>query len=141
MMMNKSYQELSRLKTFQERFDYLKLSGSVGSETFGYDRWLNQTLYRSYRWKKFRREIIIRDEGCDLGVDGYVINDPRGIFVHHINPITIEDIENDNDLLFDPNNVICTSFDTHQAIHYGDESSLPLLPIERRPFDTCPWRQ
>lgn len=139
--MNKSYQELNRLKTFQERFDYLKLSGSVGSETFGYDRWLNQALYMSYRWKKFRREIIIRDEGCDLGVDGYVINDPRGIFVHHINPITIEDIENDNDLLFDPNNVICTSFNTHQAIHYGDESLLPSLPIERRPFDTCPWRQ
>jgi hypothetical protein len=126
------------LRSFEERYQYLKLNGVVGDSTFGYDRILNQLLYRSDRWKKTRDGIIIRDNGCDLGIEDYEIHDK--IYVHHMNPITIEDVENDRDEIYDPEYLICTSFNTHNAIHYGDESLLPKPPIERRMNDTCPWR-
>lgn len=133
------YKELSRLKTFKERYEYLKLSGRVGESTFGYDRYLNQILYNSPRWKKVRDIVIIRDNGCDLGVEGYEINDK--IIIHHMNPITVEDIEEENDDIFNPEFLISSSDRTHKAIHYSDESLLPQLPIERTPGDTCPWRK
>ena len=135
--MIKTITEVYRRKTFEERYAYLKLGGIVGESTFGYDRYLNQTLYKSGLWRASRDLVIIRDEGCDLG-------DPdREIFgriiVHHLNPITIEQIEQNDPFLFDPEFLICTSDNTHNAIHYGDESLLVQLPIERRPNDTCPW--
>jgi len=134
----KTYKELSRLPTFEERFNYLKLGGSVGRATFGFDRYLNQSLYQSREWKKIRNDVIVRDGGCDLGIPG------REIFIrtliHHINPITVEDIEDANDCVFDINNLICTSYDTHNAIHFGDESLLIRLPKERRKGDTTLWR-
>lgn len=136
--MIRTYSDLRSYKTFIDRYNYLKLRGSVGVETFGFDRYLNQTLYRSRRWRRVRDEVIIRDNGCDLGLDGYDIYDK--IIIHHMNPLTIEDIENDVDDIYDPEFLICVSFMTHQAIHYGDESLLPKEPIERRPHDTCPWR-
>lgn len=139
MKMIKSYSQLKKLKTFKERYEYLKLAGKVGESTFGYDRYLNQLLYNSPRWKKVRREVIIRDEGCDLGHLDYEIKDM--IIVHHINPITIEDIENEDENIYNLENLICTTDRTHKAIHYGDERLLPQLPIERRPGDTCPWRK
>lgn len=134
----KSYSELKRLKTFEDRFNYLKLSGEVGKETFGYDRILNQVLYSSTKWKKVRDEIIIRDNGCDLGVEGYDIYSHA--IVHHINPITIEDILNRSDILFDPENLITTTHNTHNAIHYSDENILLKGPIVRKANDTCPWK-
>ena len=135
--MFKTYSELIRFSSFKDRFDYLKLNGSVGAETFGYDRYLNQALYRSYEWRKFRRNIIVRDRGCDLGVDGFDIK--SRLIVHHINPITLEQIENRDPMIFDPNNVICVSHNTHEAIHYGDESLLPKDPITRFSGDTKLW--
>lgn len=126
------------LKTYEERFDYLKIGGQVGQETFGYDRYLNQILYNTKQWKKFRREIIIRDNACDLACEGYEIN--YRILVHHINPITVEDIINRNPMIFDPENAITTTHRTHNAIHYGDKNLLMLQPMERTPNDTCPWR-
>ncbi len=134
----KSYSELIRLPSFEERFRYLKLDGVVGRETFGYRRWLNQEFYHSDAWRRFRDEIAIRDNGCDLGMDGYEIRSK--IIIHHINPITYEDILNQNFCVFNPENAICTRLSTHNAIHYGDESQLITAPIERRPGDTCPWR-
>lgn len=134
----RNYTELSRLKTIEERFEYLKLSGRVGESTFGFDRYLNQMLYTSKRWRKVRDIVIIRDNGCDLGVEGYDIK--HKIIIHHMNPITIEDIEQDRDWIFDPEYLISSSDMTHKAIHYGDENLLPKMPIERRPGDTCPWR-
>jgi hypothetical protein len=136
--MIRRYRELKRLKTFIGRYQYLRLGGIIGEKTFGYDRILNQLLYRSKRWKKTRDTIIIRDNGCDLGIEGREINDK--ILVHHMNSITIEDIEKDRDEIYDPEFLICTSFNTHQAIHFGDESILQVLPVERRRNDTCPWR-
>lgn len=138
MKMSRSYFELIRLPTFEERFDYLKFSAKIGEKTFGYERYLNQMFYGTPEWRAFRREAIIRDNGCDLGLDGYDI--PDRIEVHHINPITAEMIENNDPCLMDLENVICTSSRTHKAIHYGDKNLLPKLPIERRPNDTCPWR-
>lgn len=138
-MMTKSYLEMIRLPTFEDRYEYLKIGGLVGEETFGYDRYLNQVLYRSQEWKRFRRDIILRDNGCDLGCDGYAI--VGKILIHHINPITIEDVVNRNTCLFDPNNVISTSLNTHNAIHYGDAELLMTGPIERTKNDTCPWKQ
>lgn len=138
-MMTKSYLEMIQLSTFEERYEYLKLGGLVGEETFGYDRYLNQVLYRSSEWKRFRRDIILRDNGCDLACDGYDIIGK--ILIHHINPITIDDITNRNACLFDPNNVISTSLNTHNAIHYGDAELLTTGPIERTKNDTCPWKQ
>ena len=137
--MSKSYLECMQLPTFQERYRYLQIGGYVGKETFGYDRYLNQIFYRTAEWKRFRREIILRDNGCDLGCEGYEIY--GNILVHHINPITVEDVVNRNPCIFDPNNVICTSHNTHNAIHYGDETNLITEPIIRKPYDTCPWRK
>ena len=135
----KTYSELITLSSFEDRYKYLKLSGVVGSETFGYDRYLNQILYTSDEWKSFRRKIIIRDNGCDLGCEGFDI--PTRITVHHIDPITVEDVLNRHPKVFDPENVITVSHNTHMAIHYGDESLLITSPPERRANDTCPWRQ
>ena len=133
----KSYRELSRLKTFEERFEYLKLGGVVGQETFGFDRYLNQAFYRSREWKRIRDQVIIRDNGCDLGILDREIFEY--VMTHHINPITIENIENGDDCIFDLNNLICTSRITHQALHYGDASLLVKLPPERRKGDTNLW--
>lgn len=134
----KCYSELMSLSTFIERYRYLKLGGSVGKETFGYDRYLNQALYRSPEWKRFRRDIIIRDNGCDLGCEGYEI--VGKILIHHIEPITIEDVIKRNPRIFDPENTISTQLMTHNAIHYGDESLLITEPVVRKPNDTCPWK-
>lgn len=132
------YSELKNLKTFEERYNYLKLTGEVGTTTFGFDRYLNQSLYQSAKWKKARREVIIRDNGCDLGVEDRNLN--RKIIVHHMNPITIEDVENDDPKVYDPEFLICVSHQTHNAIHYGDESQLVKEHKERTPNDTCPWK-
>lgn len=140
MSINRSYSELITLPTFMERFDYLKLNGQVGVDTFGFDRHLNQYLYqKNPRWKKVRDEVIIRDNGCDLGVDGYEIYGK--ILVHHMNPITLEDVLNDRDWIYDPEFLICTAHVTHNAIHYGDRNLLNRAPIERLPNDTCPWKR
>ena len=138
-MMCRCYSELFLLPTFKERYDYLRLGGTVGKETFGYDRYLNQILYTSVEWRNFRRQIIIRDNGCDLGCDGFELF--SRILVHHINPITAEDVLNRSPIVFDPENVITTSHNTHQAIHYSDEGILIPDPIERKPNDTCPWKR
>lgn len=136
--MIKTYSHLSRLKTFKERFEYLKLDGRVGDETFGSHRYLNQRLYKSREWRQLRRKIIVRDEGCDLGFSDRPI---RGyIYIHHLNPITIEDILERRPCVFDPENLISISFDTHNALHYGGADSEPEEYVERRPNDTCPWR-
>lgn len=136
--MIRTYRECMQLTTFQERYRYLQIGGRVGKETFGFDRYLNQMLYRTPEWKRFRREMIVRDNGCDLGCEGYEIY--GNVLVHHINPITVEDVINRNPCIFDPNNVICTSLNTHNAIHYGDETLLITEPVVRKPNDTCPWR-
>lgn len=133
----RTYSELSKLTSFIDRFNYLKLSGTVGEETFGFDRYLNQILYRSQRWKSVRNYVILRDNGCDLGVEGFEI--PGRIIVHHMNPITLLDITTESEFLMDPEFLISTVHNTHNAIHYGDESLLVTAPIERRPNDTCPW--
>lgn len=138
-MMSKTYSELITIPTYEDRFRYLQLQGAVGKDTFGYDRYLNQFLYNSQEWKRFRNEIVIRDNGCDLAFEGY---DIRGrILIHHINPITVNDVTNRNPLVFDPENVICVTHNTHNAIHYGDESLLITAPIERTRNDTCPWKR
>ena len=137
--MIRTYSELITLPTFLERFNYLRLDGCVGAETFGYDRYLNQTLYRTAEWKRFRNKIIVRDNGCDLGCDGYEMFGK--ILVHHINPITVDDVLNRDPKIFDPDNVISTCLNTHNAIHYGDESLLITEPIERKPNDTCLWKR
>ena len=134
----RTYSELIQLKTFEERFEYLKLDGIVGRETFGFDRYLNQIFYTSIEWKKFRRDIILRDNGCDLAIPGLDI--VGKIFIHHLNPITKEDILNRTEYLMNPEFVVCSSKLTHDAIHYGDSNLLPKGPIERKRNDTCPWR-
>jgi len=134
----KTYSELIQIPTFKERFLYLKLSGAVGKETFGFKRWLNQEFYHSQEWLKFRDRIILRDGGCDLAADGFEIY--GSIIIHHLNPITYDDIVNRNPCVFDPNNVVCTKHITHNAIHYGDESLLIQPAITRTKNDTCPWR-
>ena len=138
MALLRCYKELKRLPTFQERYDYLRVGGLVGDSTFGFERYLNQMLYTSAQWRRVRDIVIIRDNGCDLGMDGYQINDR--IIVHHMNPITIKQIEESASEIFDPEYLICCSDTTHNAIHYGDSSLLPKIPIERRPNDTCPWK-
>lgn len=136
----RTYSELITLPTFKERFNYLKLDSLVGKETFGYDRYINQQLYqRNPRWKKSRDIVIIRDNGCDLGVEGYEIFGK--IIVHHMNPITMDDILNDRDWIYDPEYLICTVHNTHNAIHYGDENLLITAPVVRTKNDTCPWKQ
>ena len=136
----KTYSELITLPTFRERFNYLKLNGMVGKETFGFDRYLNQRFYRLPEWKRIRREVILRDNGCDLGLKDREI--PKGvkIIVHHMNPISSKDIANKLDWILDPEYLICTMKITHDAIHYGDETLLYIEPIERKPNDTIPWR-
>lgn len=141
MMKNiRTYSELILLPTFEERYEYLKLDGVVGEETFGFDRYLNQTFYqRDIEWKKARDFVIIRDSGCDLGIEGREI---RGkIIVHHMNPITKYDLLNRTKFLLDPEYLICTIKSTHDAIHYGDENLLMKGPVERTKNDTCPWRK
>ena len=135
----KTYSELIAIPTFLERYRYLKIGGRIGEETFGYDRYLNQTLYRSPEWKRFRRDMILRDNGLDLACDGYEIYEK--ILVHHIDPITPRDVIRRDPKIFDPENVVCVSLNTHNAIHYGDESLLMLDPIVRTKNDTCPWKQ
>ena len=138
LMIIKSYSELIKIPTYKERFEYLKLNGIVGKDTFGYDRYLNQAFYNSPEWRRFRRDIIIRDNGCDLACEGYEI---RGkIILHHINPLTHDDLINRREVLFDPENIICVTHNTHNAIHYGDANLLITGPIERTANDTCPWR-
>ena len=137
-MTNRSFSELKRLRTFEERYFYLQLKGVVGESTFGFDRYLNQMLYKSGRWRKSRSEVIIRDNGCDLGIDDREIQDK--IIIHHMNPITIEDVELYRDCAFNPEFLICTTDRTHNAIHYGDAGLLQKLPISRYAGDTCPWR-
>ena len=133
------YSELSQIKTFKERYEYLKLAGIVGQDTFGFDRYLNQIFYTSPEWKSIRNEVIIRDNGCDLGIDGF---DIRGkILIHHMNPISKEDILSRRSILMDPEYLITTTMQTHNAIHYGDENQLLLMPKERTTNDTCPWRR
>lgn len=134
----KSYSEMCSFSTFIERFNYLKLNGKVGVETFGFDRYLNQVLYCSQEWKRFRRQVIIRDNGCIFGLDGYDIN--GRLIVHHINPITLEQIEQRDPMIFSMENVVCVTHNVHEAIHYGDESLIPTDPIIRKPNDTCPWK-
>lgn len=136
--MIKTYTELSRIADYYDRFEYLKLRGFVGEQTFGWHRYINQTLYQSKRWKSTRDKVIIRDNGCDLAHPDYQIYDK--IIIHHMNPITIEDIEEDRDYIYDPELLICVAYDTHNAIHYGDRSLLPSPLIERRAGDTCPWK-
>ena len=134
----KTYSELITLPTFEERFNYLKLGGTVGESTFGFDRYLNQNLYKSQEWKSVRNKVIIRDNGCDLACEGYEIYGK--VLIHHINPITAEDIINRNPIIFDLENLITTVHNTHNAIHYGDENLLIKGPIERTKNDTIPWK-
>lgn len=134
----KTYSELITILTFEERFEYLQLKGSVGKDTFGYDRHLNQVLYRSPEWKRLRNQIIIRDCGCDLACEGYDIHSK--VLIHHLNPITVEDVLARSRKVFDPDNLVCVSHNTHNAIHYGDVDLLVTGPIIRTKNDTCPWR-
>lgn len=133
----RSYSELRRLDTFVERFHYLALKGSVGGTTFGFDRWINQEFYTSREWRQTRHGIIVRDNGCDLGIEGYEIH--SGLYIHHLNPITTEQLRSGDPCVFDPNNLITVTHRTHNAIHYGDESQLPKPPVQRRPGDTKLW--
>ena len=139
MMTIKTYSELITFPTFKERYEYLRLKGRVGEETFGFDRYLNQVFYKSKEWRSVRDYVIARDNGCDLGMEGYEIFGQ--ILIHHMNPITKEDILERKDVLLNPEYLITTVKNTHDAIHYGDESLLVTSPIERRKNDTCPWRK
>lgn len=146
-MIYRTYSELIQLPTFEERFRYLQLDGKIGDMTFGYDRYLNQMFYQSEEWRHFRNEIIVRDEGCDLAMQGHEIypascKDRRWskILIHHLNPLNKEDILEHRRCILDPENVVCTRMTTHNAIHYGDESLLPKGPVVRSQNDMCPWR-
>lgn len=134
----KCYSELVLLPTFEERYRYLRLGGCVGQETFGFDRYMNQYFYRSPEWRSVRDIVISRDAGCDLGIEGREIF--GRVLIHHMNPVRPEDILNRSELILDPEYLITTIHETHQAIHYGDESLLVLPPIERAKYDTCPWK-
>jgi hypothetical protein len=136
----RTYSELVKLETFEERYEYLRLSGKVGEETFGFDRYLNQILYTSPEWRALRNYIITRDCGCDLGVPGRDIPEGVKIIIHHMNPITVEDILNRSEFVFNPEYLICTIKITHDAIHYGNSELLYKDPIVRSKNDTCPWR-
>ena len=131
------YSELHRLETFEQRFDYLQLKGKVGRQTFGFDRWLNQRFYTSRDWIQARNFVIFRDSGCDLGIPGYEIH--SGLLVHHMNPLTKEDIQHGEEWIVDPEFLITTSLNTHNAIHFGDKSLLPQGPVERKAGDTRLW--
>lgn len=134
----RAYSELTKYSTFEDRFRYLSLKGQVGEETYGFDRWINQKFYRSREWKQIRDYVIVRDSGCDLGIIGREI--PDRIIVHHINPILVYDIQYATEYLLNPEYLICVSNNTHQAIHYGDESLLITMPAPRAANDTCPWK-
>lgn len=134
----RTYSELITIPTFEERYKYLKIGGKVGEETFGFERYLNQEFYKSYEWQSIRRQVIVRDLGCDLGIKDREIHGK--IIVHHMNPITIDDIVSASDFLLNPEYLICTLKSTHDAIHYGDESLLIKAPVERTKNDTCPWK-
>lgn len=136
--MIRTYSDLVKLKTFDERFDYLKLTGVIGEDTFGFDRYLNQNFYKSSEWKTLRNHIIVRDFGCDLGVKDYEIFGK--ILIHHMNPITTKDIINRSEYLLDPEYLICVSYSTHNALHYGNEKPNNNVLITRTQNDTCPWR-
>jgi len=136
--MIRTYSELSKRQTFEERYRYLQLNGIVGEETFGFDRFLNQQFYRSREWKAIRDMVIVRDNGCDLGVEGYEIHGK--IYIHHMNPISKLDVRTQSDFLLNPEYLICTTHATHNSIHYGDEKLLMSTLVERVPNDTCPWR-
>jgi hypothetical protein len=136
-MMVKSYSELRLINTFEERFDYLSLRGQVGKETFGFDRWMNQEFYRSVEWRNLRKHVIARDEGCDLGVFGYEIYDR--IYIHHMNPMTKQDLLENPEVILDTEFLICVTHLTHNAIHYGDRNLLRKPLVERRPGDTRLW--
>lgn len=138
-MLVRTYSELIQLKTFEERFEYLKLDGIVGNETFGYDRYLNQMFSKSKEWLTLRHKIIVRDNGCDLGIEGREI--ASRIIIHHMNPITKDDIISRSKFLLNPEYLITTTHQTHNAIHYGDDSLLIKEHVERKPNDTCPWRK
>lgn len=133
----KTYRELRRRETFEDRYDYLRLHGEVGRSTFGFDRYLNQSFYSSREWKRTRDFVIIRDNGCDLGIPGYEIH--SRLLVHHMNPLMIQDIIQGSEEILDPEYLITTTHRTHNAIHYGDERLLPRGPVERRPGDTKLW--
>lgn len=137
-MSTKTYSELITIPTFEERFQYLRLKGSVGKDTFGYDRYLNQVLYSSPEWKRLRNQIIIRDGACNLACEGYDIH--GRILIHHLNPITVDDVLARSRKVFDPDNLVCVTHNTHNAIHYGDANLLVTGPIIRTKNDTCPWR-
>lgn len=134
----RTYSELIALPTFDERYEYLKLDGAVGIPTFGFDRYINQRFYKSKEWKDIRNRIIARDLGCDLGVEGYDIFGK--IYIHHMNPIVVDDIRHNTEFLFNPEYLICTTHNTHNAIHYGNEELLMRGPVERKPNDMCPWK-
>lgn len=136
--MTKSYTELVKLQTIEERFDYLNQGSTVGEATFGYDRYLNQRFYNSPEWRKVRRNVIARDEGCDMAHPDHPIG--GRVIVHHLNPVTPQMIVDRDPALFDMNNLVCVSHETHEAITYGSKEMLPEEPIERTPHDTCPWR-
>ena len=135
----KTYSELIALPTFEERYRYLRLRGSVGKDTFGFDRYLNQNFYRSLEWKRIRDQVIVRDNGCDLGIEDRMI--PGRVMIHHMNPITELDIIQATDILLNPEYLICVSHTTHNAIHFGDEDLLITNPVVRTPNDTCPWKR
>lgn len=136
-MKTRTYSELRRLTTFEERYDYLRLGGALGAQTFGHDRWLNQQFYKSREWVLIRDLVIVRDNGCDLGVEGFEIF--SGLIVHHMNPISVDDLANGLELVTDPDYLITTSLRTHNAIHYGDKTLLPRGPVERQAGDTKLW--
>ena len=136
--MIRTYTEMMSFDSFYDRFNYLNLSGQVGKDTIGYDRYLNQAFYKSAEWQRLRNEIILRDEGCDLAHPDYQI--VGRVYIHHLNPVTKKDVLDRSDLLLNPEYLVCVSYDTHQAIHYGDENLLQPDLIIRRPDDTCPWR-
>ena len=139
-MKTRCYKDLRRLKTFKERYYYLKLDGVVGESTFGFDRYLNQTFYKTSEWRHARDAVIRRDEGCDLGIPGHEILGESPI-IHHMNPISQQDIIDRNPDIFNPEYLICVSSDTHRSIHFGDEKTLPLEFVERHQNDTCPWKE
>ena len=134
----RTYSELILLPTFEERFKYLQLNGRVGDDTFGFDRYINQNFYKSAEWKRIRDQIIIRDNGCDLAIEGYEIY--GRILIHHMNPITVKDVELSTEYLMNPEYLICVTHNTHNAIHYGDEKLLMKGPVVRTKNDTCPWK-
>ncbi len=137
--MIRTYSELSMLPTFEERFRYLRLKGAVGEETFGFDRFVNQQFYRSLEWKRIRDIVVLRDNGCDLGIEGYEIRER--ILIHHMNPVSVRDLEAQSEFLLNPEYLITTTHNTHNAIHYGDEELLITVPKARVLNDTCPWKR